>query len=366
MGIKNALIISSYILDDACAATERLRGYTNSFISAGYKVDVLSPSVTRIENVHKNIVLNHDINLKSFFLRAITELLYVKKVFKYLKKNDKYDVVLISCPSIFLVILGASKKKNMILDIRDLTWKYLPSKYIFLKLIFDAFYLYFANKFNHIFVANTDQLSFFKKNKRFESKLNLLENGISQKRWNILSQIAPKKSLNQNIDILFCGNLAPGRGLEILLQICKDDKDINVTIIGGGPLYNLLKENEINYSNLNILGPMSWEEVVNYYIKTDILFAQLSQDFSGAIPSKLYEYLSSKRIVIYGGEGLAKRLIDEIPWAVSIQSDSYLELKLTIENIKQSYNYKAFAESNIYSKRFIRELKFETFIDIIS
>ena len=70
---------------------------------------------------------------------------------------------------------------------------------------------------------------------------------------------------------------------------------MNVNIIGKGKDSKRLKEivkNNIN--NINIIDAMPFDSIVEYYIKTDIFYVQIGNEFSTALPSKI---LSSSQLV---------------------------------------------------------------------
>ena len=53
-------------------------------------------------------------------------------------------------------------------------------------------------------------------------------------------------------------------------------------------------------------------DLFEIYTDSDILYAQLKKEFEGAVPSKLYEYLSTGKFIIYGGLGEALNLLENL------------------------------------------------------
>ena len=50
-----------------------------------------------------------------------------------------------------------------------------------------------------------------------------------------------------------------------------------------------------------LFGLLSWADLFEIYTVSDILYAfNLKKEFEGAVPSKLYEYLSTGKFIIYG------------------------------------------------------------------
>ena len=105
-------------------------------------------------------------------------------------------------------------------------------------------------------------------------------------------------------------------------------KDIKFNIIGYGSEFNKLQKlvEKINLNNFFFHKNANWREVLFFYKESDILYAQLTKNFSLAVPSKLYQYLCSKRFVIYGGNKIAKELLSKFSQNIVISPGNINEL----------------------------------------
>ena len=106
-------------------------------------------------------------------------------------------------------------------------------------------------------------------------------------------------------------------------------------IVGAGIEYekiqNLVSVEKI--SNVEFTGRIPWDNVKDYYDNTNILYAQLTPDFAGAMPSKLYEYLSTGKYIIYGGQGQA---VDKLREFNNNQVIPPIDSKALVDAIKKA------------------------------
>ena len=124
-------------------------------------------------------------------------------------------------------------------------------------------------------------------------------------------EIQPKKKYQ----ILYAGNLGIAQDIKILVDLAKKRKDIAILLVGKGSQENLIKEKirELNLKNITLISSVPRNELLKFYDETDILFLQLKdiKMFEKTIPSKIFEYLASQKPIIYGVEGVAKKILME-------------------------------------------------------
>ena len=73
--------------------------------------------------------------------------------------------------------------------------------------------------------------------------------------------------------------------------------------------------------------------MLRFYQESDVLYAQLQENFSVAMPSKLYQYLNASRFVIYGGGSQAQKTLSNFENNIVIPPDNVRKL---VDAIKQS------------------------------
>ena len=375
---KTLAIVMSYPLKKELAAGNRMLSFLHVAQAKGYQVRVYS--LSNSTDTPRSTSFNHEIKpflciLPGFFGRAIKEAISAIKLFNAVKKS-KYDKVLVSIPSMFLLFVMPRKlAKSTYLDIRDLTWEYLSDKsYIqrAAKFVFRFLAKRKVDLFSAISVTNPCEYKYCCEVFDFPEPLTfLLPNGISRENFQKLSSISPSLvEANKQITITYIGNIGIPQNLFTFIEAASCCPNVIFNIVGSGE--NLsevrkLKEKK-NVSNVKFLGPLPWHELVNVYAETDILYAQLNHDFSGAIPSKLYEYLSTGKFFIYGGAGEALRLLDGFENHLTIEPENATKL---VEAIKQSmdkvlWEHLSSANRLKIENNYIREHHVERWLEAIA
>ncbi|EIF3197675.1 glycosyltransferase, partial [Vibrio vulnificus] len=137
----------------------------------------------------------------------------------------------------------------------------------------------------------------------FEEKTKLISNGISIEQFEKMVLIQEKDS-TEDLVISYIGNVGLAQDLSFMVELAESHPNFKFNIVGGGNDLERIRSLvlERNLKNIVLTGRLSWEQVLGLYEQTDVLFAQLTEEFQTAIPSKLYEYLASGKRVIYGGD----------------------------------------------------------------
>ena len=187
----------------------------------------------------------------------------------------------------------------------------------------------------------------------------IVPNGISNKQLNEISKSVHRLSSDyKNLNMSYIGNVGIAQELDILINFAKKNIDnLSINIIGDGAklkyLKTLTKKEKIK--NINFYGAVSPESVLKFIQNADILFAQIGNDFSSAVPTKIFEYIASGRKIILGlPNGPAKDIfkdfygveifntgdIDEFQTAYdkSINTSlSNVEIQSNLDHLKKNY-----------------------------
>lgn len=308
--MSNFNILTTYALDVEPVIKNRLLPIIEHVLLKKVDVCLFQPKGSEFSYVNGNVnnyfsskpVFSNNI----FFIRALCELFFCfKLLLLYRRKSTREDSIFITLPSMFLIfLLPFVKAKCIYLDVRDLTWEYLPDNSR-LSRLFKCFYRFclpfLVKKVDYISVTNHTEKAYFE-DLKIKANVDVLSNGITEEQFDALSRM-PSFVKRPMSNVTYIGNVGLAQDLSFLLDVAESSQHINVTIVGGGNDLNKISEliMERNLTNISITGRIPWREVIKYYTEADILFAQLTGDYSTAIPSKLYEYLSSGRPVIYGG-----------------------------------------------------------------
>lgn len=376
--MKELALIMSYPLKPELAAGNRMRSFLKVAQSKGLKVTIYSLQNHSTEQIfdenYRSIPPVRQL-FPGFIGRAIQEVIFTRRLYKELEEK-KYDKILVSIPSMFLFFCAPfwfSRRSH--LDIRDLTWEYLSETSALqkiAKIIFRFLAKKRASSFASVTVTNPSEFSYACNQLGYkESEVTLLPNGISREQFNSLSgMISKPRKTKDSVIVSYVGNIGIPQNLSVLVDAAKSLPQVTFQVIGEGQnLEELTRYKEKRrVSNFNLIGSLSWDKLIHVYQESDILYAQLNQSFSGAVPSKLYEYLSTGKFIIYGGEGEALRLLADFENKITISPDDPDAL---VEAIKVTIKDKMFEENSAKNKdkikkRFIREDHIENWFEKIS
>src|SRR5690606_36508965 len=192
-----------------------------------------------------------------------------------------------------------------ILDIRDLSWEYLSDKSIIQRIAKQvcrvSAYKNLTN-FDFIDVTNDHELDYVK-SAVSDIPVFKMTNGVSEHIYNQLSNLPEKNNKSEKIIVTYIGNIGLAQDLSTLVEASKDLTDFYFNIVGNGTDFERIsKYVSKNQNNIKFWGQVNFDTLQKIYSETDILYAQLAPEFSGAMPSKLYEYLATGKYVIYGGD----------------------------------------------------------------
>lgn len=268
-------------------------------------------SINRIDlPIHKNGILDH---AKAF--------IYFCFGVKKLIIDKKYNVVVSTSSRLMTASLSvwvAKKTDSKIyLDIRDLFTDTIDS--IFFKTYFRFFMPIFHTlekwTFNSADKINVVSEGFVNYVKKISPNLSpsVYTNGVDDAflKRDFSNDENKKKPL-----ILYTGNIGSGQGLhEILPVISNELQDVQFKIIGDGSAKNQLIKSYLNKSmtNVELLSPVSRNELMKEYEEADILFLHLNdnQAFHKVLPSKIFEYAATGKPILAGISGYAAEFFKE-------------------------------------------------------
>jgi len=363
--LKKINFLTSHFLPENTAATNRVVTYVKE-LSKHYKINIFALGergekratfMKYGENLEVYYINQKNFDAKNFVKRAFFEMSYIYKLIS-LSKTQKSDLTIATAPYMFMIPLVAFLVRGKkIIDIRDLVWEYLNDKSLFqkvVKIILRKIMLLSLKKYDFILVTNENEKKWLNCNKIVKN-ICIISNGIEREKFEVLSNIPIKRS--NRFTVTYIGNIGIAQNLKVLVECAKELPDISFNIIGSGvefeELKNYIQKNDIK--NVNMPGKKSWSEILEYYEKSSVLYAQLDEKFVSAMPSKLYEYASVGLPIIYGGVGVAADFVKKLENSFSIKPNDKEELKRAIlflkdKNFDISYKNRDFIKNN-----FIRE-----------
>ena len=166
---------------------------------------------------------------------------------------------------------------------------------------------------------------------------------------------------------LFLGRLDELKGIQILIEIWKDIKDINLVVIGKGPLEveisEFIEKNKLN--NVNLLGYKNKEEVMRFISKAKALIVP-SQWYEG-FPMTISESLSMGVPVIASDIGNLSTIIESEKNGLLFKYNDKQELK---DKIQMLNNNKSLEEQlrqgarESFNNKYNERINYKLLIDI--
>ena len=327
------LIITQHFPPDLGASAFRMKSLYDHLKHKDNCVYVLTATPNRYSNMNikksylqsDNIVRVKVSPQKSSLIQR--SWVYLIEVFEFVKKGiplaKKADVILATTPPLTIAYVGAILSrisgKKLIIDIRDpwidaakemgilknkLLWSLLKK---FEKSIYKKACTVVIN--SPAFVSYITSLN-------IKTRFFLITNGIEDEVFNKLLNIEEKLPKRPYI-ITYSGNLGKAQMLSSIIPAVKDFKDkIILRLIGDGTdVENIRKiKEELKIDNLEIHPPISRDKLFSkYFPKTDAFLVHLAKKkvFEKTIPSKIFEYMSTGKLILYGVDGVSKSILDE-------------------------------------------------------
>lgn len=320
---------------------------------------------------------------RSLFVRLLNYFSFVfTSIIIGIFKIDKQDYIFCESPPLFLgisaLILTKIKKAKLIFNVSDL-WPESAEK---LGLVSNKFLLnistileeYLYNKSQ--LIAGQTQGIIKNISTRFPVKtIYWLKNGIDTKLFENISNHQwriEKGFTNDDFLVLYAGILGYAQGLDTVLYAANALRNVSIIkfiILGDGPEKERLKNlsNDLKLNNVIYLDPEPKENMpfITASINASVIPLKKLDLFKGAIPSKIFEILASKKPILLGVEGEAKDLfITKGKCGLSFIPENAEDLA---KNILELYNSPSLAENlglngfKYVSKNFNRDIIAEEF-----
>ncbi len=353
---KTINLIVPMLLSENIACKNRMESFIK-VLSDKYKINLITLSKKNEENKIKKLFENFNINYyfvindnfykNNFYKRAYKEIVFSKKLAD-LSKKTQADFVIATSPSMFIIPFLQFDKRKKVLDIRDLVWEYINNNLI--KNILSFAMMHSLKKIEKIIVTNQ-----YEKNTLKNYNPEIVYNGIDEEKFNILSSLSFKE--NKNFVVTYVGNIGLAQNVLTMVKAAKFLKDIDFNIVGDGVEFKKIQNfvNENRLKNVQLHGKKEWNEVLKIYQNSDVLWAQLGDSFRSAVPSKLYEYLSTGLPVVFGGSGEAVELLKDFENCYVHNPGDEQKLVKIIFDLKNKEYKKNEKNINKIRKNFIRE-----------
>jgi len=371
--MKTINFLTGNFIPENCAGTNRILALVKE-LEKKYKINVIcisekgkTPDDFQFsENIKVYYIHQKMYDGEKFYTRAINELYYAVMLAIKSRKFPS-DIIIATSPQMFIIPAVAFLPGKKVIDIRDLVWEYIDPKSLYTKLVkvvITQLMKRTIRRYNYVTVTNNHEHQWVIKNIP-RVKLEKITNGIEEKNFTELNMLRPQEVTP--FTLTYIGNVGIAQYINVLVDLAKRMPDIQINIIGEGSKYQELKRyarsNQIN--NITFYGKVKRENIIEFYKKTSVLFAQLDAKFQAAMPSKLYEYASTGLPIIYAGLGEARNFVKQLENCTTINPDDVKALEVAVkkykeEPIKISEKNKQFVYEN-----FIREKQSKKMVDIV-
>lgn len=224
----------------------------------------------------------------------------IKIMFTIIKDRQKYDVIFVTSPAIFIAFAGLFAKYRfrcrLILDIRDLwpetlkgvgVFNYKPVISFFSKL---EKLLY--KKSDHIIVNSKGFINFINNRGVPIEKISFMPNSAREE------ELAQKPAGEGGFSVIYAGNIGLAQDIQLLKDLAKqlNKYEIQLTVMGYGyntkELVHYIEEN--NLSNVRFMKPATRKKCLELISKHHIGLVVLNDKkvFETVLPGKIVDYMT--------------------------------------------------------------------------
>lgn len=337
---KKILIISQHFYPEIGSAGNRITNIYQMLIDKGYEVSIIAPDPAYPnKNLYKNLEfwdkedLNHKqkrinrvqtsnrkytrsmFNRLMFFLEVSFKLFY-----KVIKDKQKYDLVFVTSPPIFIGIVGLLSKyrfkSKMILDVRDLWPESLKGVGVYnTPIILKGFgfiekILY--KKSDAIIVNSIGFVNYIhEKASISKSKISYIPNAARE------YEVIESNVKGEEFRVIYTGNIGLAQDLGFLKKLAMklNFYNMKLTIIGYGFKSKELKQFivEEKLGNVRVSEPLSRQECLKEIRNHDVGIVSLNNKevFDTVLPGKVIDYMTCKIPIVGSVSGYSKKVIED-------------------------------------------------------
>lgn len=303
-------------------------------------VVTLQPSYPHPEQFRGDAATTHDADLPYRVIRTVAFLPhrpgYLRRGARELamatrllaRRLPASDVVIATSPSFFLgptaYLYAKARRARFVWDVRDLTWSYARegmakagnrNRFHLACVRTLTTTARYVGRHANVIVASNDGIAVSARAMRSEGDgVVVVPNGVGRDIHEQLRAAADHVDRPGPARVVYAGALGYYQGLETLLETASLLPDVEFLLVGDGSergdLERLAARAEL--SNVTFTGYVARERLVEYYASADILFGQLLDlgvMREATFPSKVFEYLSAGKPIVYAGGGLTAEFL---------------------------------------------------------
>ena len=366
------LYISQYFYPEVCAPSNRALANVKYLADKGHEITVLTEMPNhprgvifdgykhklflkeRIENFLINRVWVFTSKKKNFITRMLFYVSFmIFGTIHTLVNWKKYNIVYTSSPPLFVAGIAIILKKffpktKLVFEVRDL-W---PDSAIELGELNNKFAIKLSMRMEKKIYSISERIiviSDYIKNKIIdkgiaEEKIAVIHNGTDEefitKTKKVPQDLLEKYRTKNNFIVIYAGNIGIAQNLNIVINSAEMLQNENVIFlfVGDGPYKNNLEQFVIknDITNVIFVGEIDREKIHEYLCLADcgIVILKRIPLFTGALPSKIFDYMACDLPILLGVEGEAKTLVKDSGTGLGFESDNSEDLVKKIIHLK--------------------------------
>lgn len=269
-------------------------------------------------------------------------------VFTGAKYIDKQDVIITESPPLFLgwsgYVLSKKKGAKFVFNVSDL-W---PESAVKLGVLHNKALIKMSTWLEEFCYRKAAAVTGQTKgivddivNRGFDkSKVHLITNGVDTeffKKENRDEEFRKEIGVENKFAICYAGIHGLAQGLETVIEaaeILKDNKDIQIVFIGDGPEKSKLIQmtEDKGLDNVTFLPVQQKPKMPRIIASMDATVIPLKKLdlFKGALPSKMFEALSSELPIVLAVEGEAEKLINDAKAGITVEPENSQDIAQAI------------------------------------
>lgn len=376
--MKKIFIISQNFYPEIGSAGNRMKNIYLLLKERGFNVDILTTDPTYPNrNIYgedgfwDHTELNEDKNIhrikitnKKYSRNILNRLFYylemaLKMIFFVLLNRNKYDVVFVTSPPIFVAMVGLFAKfrfrAKLILDIRDLWPESLKGVGVFNYSIVINFFKKIEKIIYHrssnIVVNSKGFIEYIvSRSKGFTEKILYIPNGARN------YEITAPKQKTKNFKVIYAGNIGLAQDDKVIKHLAKElnKRKIELTIIAYGmrrdSLVEYIKKNTLD--NVKLVDPTTREECLKIISNHQIGIVTLVKEevFKTVLPGKVIDYMTCGVPIIASVSGFSEEIL--VNENTGFVSQNHNELVKYIEELRM--NKELYQEMSLKGQEYVK------------
>lgn len=401
------LLVHQYFLGKNDAGGSRWNQFSKYWSEKGHEVQVLAGSVHYAtgkkapEYKGKFVVKEQEDKNVEVFRCHVSEAYnknFIGRLWAYfsfafstilvgLFKVGKVDVIICTSPPLTVGVTGwiLSKLKRvpMVFEVRDL-WpeSAIDTGVLTNKLLIKISYWlerksYKSSSWINVLTPAFEKALIAKKNIK-PDRISMIPNGADLdifKPGDINNWVREKHDLSNSFVVTYVGAHGVANHLIQLMeaaQLLKDHKDVKIMLVGDGMQKKMLREKakELQLENVVFVDSVSKEKIVDYVAASNVCTAVLKKvdTFKTVYPNKVFDYMSAKRPIILGIDGVARELVENAGAGLFVEPENARAFADAVLKLKDDpdYCFKCGEEGFDYvSKNFARNILADKYINIV-